>query len=130
MITCVPPIASAYSPDINRAPLFRGILDRLIYRLSSAASGLPQETSNVGEGEPGPFSAQKVVSMYPPLSPTHLQVLLAETVHAIASIGGHENPPARHIVGWEAVASVKEKLRTVSKELEDFVQTSSAIDIP
>ena len=55
--------------------------------------------------------------------------LLAETVKALAAIGGHENPPARHIVGHEAVASVKEKLKTVSEELEDFVEVSCAVDL-
>ena len=55
--------------------------------------------------------------------------LLSETIHAITAIGGHENPPARHIVGYEAVGSVKEKLKTVSEELEDFVQVSVGVDI-
>ena len=55
--------------------------------------------------------------------------LPAETVHALVAVGGHENPPGRHIVGFEAVASVKEKLKTVSEELEDFVEVSAAVDI-
>ena len=55
--------------------------------------------------------------------------LVDETVHAITAIGGHENPPARHIVGFEGIASVKEKLKTVSEELEDFVEVSCAVDI-
>lgn len=55
--------------------------------------------------------------------------LIAETLHALTAIGGHENPPARHIVGYEGVASVKEKLKTVSEELEDFVECSCAVDI-
>lgn len=55
--------------------------------------------------------------------------LLAETIHAIIAIAGHANPPARHIVGFEGVASVKEKLKTVSEELEDFVEVSCAADI-
>jgi len=55
--------------------------------------------------------------------------LLAETIHALVAVGGHENPPGRHIVGFEAVASVKEKLKTVSEELEDFVEVSAAVDI-
>ena len=54
---------------------------------------------------------------------------MLETVHALTAIGGHENPPARHIVGYEGVASVKEKLKTVSEELEDFVEVSCAVDI-
>lgn len=52
-----------------------------------------------------------------------------ETVHAITAIGGHENPPARHIVGSEGAASVREKLKTVSEELEDFIECSCAVDI-
>lgn len=32
-------------------------------------------------------------------------------------------------MGFEAVASVKEKLKTVSEELEDFVEVSCAVDI-
>lgn len=67
--------------------------------------------------------------MYPPLSTAHLEALTAETVHAITAIGGHENPPSRHIIGQEGVASVKEKLKTVSEELEDFIQASFSVDI-
>lgn len=67
--------------------------------------------------------------MHPPLSSAHLEVLVTETVYAITSIGGHENPPSRHIVGQEGVASVKEKLKTVSEELEDFIQASFAVDV-
>ncbi|OJD17998.1 hypothetical protein AJ78_01955 [Emergomyces pasteurianus Ep9510] len=76
-----------------------------------------------------PLSAPTVVSIYPPLSPAHLDVLIAETIHAITAIGGHENPPARHIVGVEGIAAVKEKLKTVTEELEDFIECSSAVDI-
>ncbi|OAX82847.1 hypothetical protein ACJ72_02808 [Emergomyces africanus] len=76
-----------------------------------------------------PLSAPTVVSIYPPLSPAHLDVLIAETIHAITAIGGHENPPARHIIGAEGIAAVKEKLKTVTEELEDFIECSSAVDI-
>lgn len=67
--------------------------------------------------------------MQPPLSTSHFEALTAETVHALMAIGGHENPPSRHIVGQEGIASVKEKLKTVSEELEDFIQSSLAVDI-
>jgi hypothetical protein len=50
-------------------------------------------------------------------------------VHALTAIGGHENPPARHIVGCEGAVAVKEKLKTVTEELEDFVEASLAVDI-
>jgi hypothetical protein len=77
----------------------------------------------------GPFSAPEVVSMYPPLSAAHLEALTLETVHTITAVGGHENPPSRHIIGAEGVAAVKEKLKTVSEELEDFVQSSYSVNI-
>lgn len=32
-------------------------------------------------------------------------------------------------MGYEGVASVKEKLKTVSEELEDFVECSAGVDI-
>lgn len=105
-------------------------MDTLLSRLPINSHRNPQASS---EGEradgKGPFSSADVVSLYPPLSLAHLEILTAETVHAITAIGGHENPPARHIVGAEGVASVKEKLKTVSEELEDFIETSCAADI-
>ncbi|KAI9843024.1 MAG: hypothetical protein M1837_006655 [Sclerophora amabilis] len=68
-------------------------------------------------------------ALYPSLSPATQSALVNETIHALIAVGGHENPPARHIVGHEGVASVKEKLKTVSEELEDFVEVSGAVDI-
>lgn len=74
-------------------------------------------------------SQTDIVSRYPNLPSDARDRLVMETVHALTAIGGHENPPARHIVGYEGVASVKEKLKTVSEELEDFVEVSCAVDI-
>ncbi|KAJ5734672.1 hypothetical protein N7533_013075 [Penicillium manginii] len=142
LVTSVPPIFPAYSPANNHAPLFRGILNHLVPRLPDAqsegvtpvsarnrSSSAQEETSRVSSIENGPFSVPEIVSMHPPLSSAHLEVLVSETVYAITSIGGHENPPSRHIVGQEGVASVKEKLKTVSEELEDFIQASFAVDV-
>lgn len=135
LITSVPPIYPAYSPAENHAPLFRHILDRLLWRLSRQ-----QELEHEDEeaelefdrnATPKPFSAptMEVVSKYPPLSTEHIQTLIAETVHAITAVGGHVNPPSRHIIGQEGVAAVREKLKTVSEELEDFVQASYSVNI-
>ncbi|EAW08713.1 short chain dehydrogenase/reductase family protein [Aspergillus clavatus NRRL 1] len=130
LITSVPPIVPAYSPSMNHAPLFRGILNRMIPRLPNAENteNGHQDSDQISSAADGPFSASKVLSMYPPLSSAHMEVLVEETVYAITAIGGHENPPSRHIVGQEGVASVKEKLKTVSEELEDFIQASCAVD--
>lgn len=128
------------------APLFRGILDGLLNQLpgvkkqygdgksgGQSVNGEGTRSSSAGSeaGKPaGPnlLSGNETVSLFPPLSCAHTEKLVAETVHAITAIGGHENPPARHIVGIEGVASVKEKLKTVSEELEEFVDTSVSAD--
>ena len=133
------PTMKAYSREAgNSAPLFRGILDGLLNRLPGIRAQHPQSPveevyspSSEAERQSGPYllSKDETVSLYPPLSQAHTAKLVAETVHAVTAIGGHENPPARHIVGIEGVASVKEKLKTVSEELEEFVDTSLSADI-
>ncbi|KAL9947702.1 hypothetical protein D7B24_007083 [Verticillium nonalfalfae] len=74
-------------------------------------------------------SETEVQSRYPRLPAAATDRLVMETVHALTAIGGHENPPARHIVGFEGAIAVKEKLRTVTEELEEFVDTSISVDI-
>ncbi|KAK5118635.1 hypothetical protein LTR85_008100 [Meristemomyces frigidus] len=117
-ITSAPPM-SAYAEETNPAPLSRNILSGLLDRLEGSAEPTTGDQLHSNE----------VTSLYPPLSKTIKERLVAETVHAVAAIGGHDNPPARHIVGFEGVNTVKEKLKTVSEELEDFVECSSAVDI-
>ncbi|KAF1810263.1 NAD(P)-binding protein [Eremomyces bilateralis CBS 781.70] len=75
------------------------------------------------------LSSPHTESIFPPLPTTLRQALIAETCFAIAAIGGHDNPPARHIVGFEGIAAVREKLKTVSEELEDFIDVSCAADL-
>ncbi|KAI1438789.1 transport protein Trs120 or TRAPPC9 TRAPP II complex subunit-domain-containing protein [Xylaria sp. CBS 124048] len=74
-------------------------------------------------------SDTEILYRYPVLPGPSIDRLVAETVHALTAIGGHENPPARHIVGFEGAEAVKEKLKTVTEELEDFVEASVAVDI-
>lgn len=137
-ITSAPPMKEYSQEAGNNAPLFRGLLDGLLNRLPGIRAQYPQSPSeeirspsSEAERQSGPYllSRDEVVSLFPPLSQAHTSKLVAETVHAVTAIGGHENPPARHIVGVEGVASVKEKLKTVSEELEEFVDTSLAADI-
>lgn len=117
-ITSAPPMA-AYSEETNPAPLSRNILSGLLDKLEGSSEPTTGDQLHSSE----------VTSLYPPLSKAMKDRLVAETVHAVAAIGGHDNPPARHIVGFEGVASVKEKLKTVSEELEDFVECSISVDI-
>lgn len=98
----------------------------------SSASASVTTSAAPPNSKPSPsdlLSSAAPPSLYPPLPPAFKAALIAETVHALAAIGGHDNPPARHIVGFEGVASVKEKLKTVSEELEDFIEVSGAVDI-
>ena len=115
------PSMPQYSLENNPAPLFRGILGGLLDRLDDA--------QQIRNQEPASLTDHQLRTLYPKLPPKMQSSLLAETINAITAIGGHENPPARHIVGHEGVASVKEKLKTVSEELEDFVDCSYAVDI-
>ncbi|KAL8791664.1 MAG: hypothetical protein Q9195_005747 [Heterodermia aff. obscurata] len=123
-LTFAPPLP-AYTPAQNPAPLVRslvrGLLSRLPASTSTSTSTSSSSSAVTGNGRKD--------GGYPALPASMKAVLLAETLHALTAIGGHENPPARHIVGFEAVGSVKEKLKTVSEELEDFVEVSAAVDI-
>ncbi|KAL8919773.1 MAG: hypothetical protein Q9172_004827 [Xanthocarpia lactea] len=125
LITAAPRLPQ-YAPENNTAPLFREIIGSLLDRVDGTAT---TDRLRNGHFESGRFSSNEIVSVYPQLPEQTKSQLLAETVNALAAIGGHDNPPARHIVGHEAVASVKEKLKTVSEELEDFVEVSCAVDL-
>jgi NAD(P)-dependent dehydrogenase (short-subunit alcohol dehydrogenase family) len=110
-----------YESSINPAPGLRDILSNVV--------NLHPETRINDPSRPSSSKKNKIVSRYPRLPSEARDRLVMETVHALTAIGGHENPPARHIVGFEGVNSVKEKLKTVSEELEDFVEVSCAVDI-
>jgi len=110
------PSLSQYAHENHLAPLFRGIIGSLLDRIQELQQNGYQSTDSI-------------TSLYPRVPAEMKASLLAETINAIITIGGHDNPPARHIVGHEGVASVKEKLKTISEELEDFVEVSCAVDI-
>jgi len=103
-----------YHSEINPAPSIRDMLANVL-NVNPETAVEPAETN--------------IVYRYPKLPSSSVDRLVMETVHALAAIGGHENPPARHIVGFEGSIAVKEKLKTVTEELEDFVETSLAVDI-
>lgn len=117
-ITSAPPMV-CYTDENNPAPLSRNILSSLLDKIEGSAEPTTGDQ----------LYSSEVKSLYAPLSRGMKERLVAETVHAVAAIGGHDNPPARHIVGVEGVTAVKEKLKTVSEELEDFVECSCAADI-
>lgn len=73
-------------------------------------------------------SETEIQVRYPKLPPSAVERLVTETIHALTAIGGHENPPARHIVGFEGSIAVKDKLRTTTEELEDFVEATMSVD--
>lgn len=113
-----------YESQNNPAPGLRDILSNIVNLnpITKIADGKGKRMGSTEEGE-------NIESRYPDLPSEARDRLVMETVHALTAIGGHENPPARHIVGYEGVTSVKEKLKTVSEELEDFVEVSCAVDI-
>ncbi|KAL1842487.1 hypothetical protein VTJ49DRAFT_5093 [Mycothermus thermophilus] len=103
-----------YDAEINPAPSMREMLANVLNANPETAI------------DP---SADEIQYRYPRLPASAYDRLVMETVHALTAIGGHENPPARHIVGFEGAIAVKEKLKTVTEELEDFVEASLAVDI-
>ncbi|KAI8943748.1 hypothetical protein NX059_001727 [Plenodomus lindquistii] len=151
-ITSVPPMTE-YLQGENPAPLAREIFSGLLDKLErienpSLNPGFDAAKSPNGDSAASPatttmspdaqmaestmgdlLSADQVTSLYAPLPVGVRASLIAETVHALTAIGGHDNPPARHIVGSEGVVAVKEKLKTTSEELEDFIEVSQAVDI-
>jgi hypothetical protein len=145
-ITFTPPMPD-YAPNLNLAPSVRGILTNALGGSDHRPSGASRRGANKARrfgaqgrgakssatsttGPDGAVPPDNVnMTVYPALPPSATAALVAETIHALTAIGGHENPPARHIVGHEGVASVKEKLKTVSEELEDYVEVSCAVDI-
>ncbi|KAF1844800.1 NAD(P)-binding protein [Cucurbitaria berberidis CBS 394.84] len=147
-ITSVPPMAE-YLQEENPAPLAREIFSGLLDKLEridnpslnrhpafddqrSPADSTSTTSPDAIMHEPTMgdlLSSDSVTSLYAPLPMAVKSSLIAETVHALTAIGGHDNPPARHIVGTEGVTAVKEKLKTTSEELEDFIEVSSAVDI-
>jgi hypothetical protein len=141
-ITSVPPMAE-YLQEENPAPLAREIFSGLLDKLERIENPRPGFDAKSPDSEsatsPDAFmseptmgdllSADTVTSLYAPLPSAVKSSLIAETVHALTAIGGHDNPPARHIVGTEGVTAVKEKLKTTSEELEDFIEVSNAVDI-
>lgn len=103
-----------YDSDNNPAPSIRDILSNVL-NMSPDTAVEPSES--------------EIITRYPKLPAASLDKLVQETVNAVTAIGGNENPPARHIVGFDGAEAVKEKLKTVTEELEDFVEASLAVDI-
>ncbi|KFA60984.1 hypothetical protein S40285_02779 [Stachybotrys chlorohalonatus IBT 40285] len=140
-----PPIA-AYAHNFNPAPNIRDMLTNVLNThpdtavpsiLGSSSPSAAAATSSSSSPPPSPDSTSlepdpgqgDIFSRYAKLPPGAAEKLVMETVHALTAIGGHENPPSRHIVGTEGANAVKEKLKTVTEELEDFVEASLAVDI-
>jgi trafficking protein particle complex subunit 9 len=133
------PQIPAYSHGLNPAPNIRDILANVLNTDPSTALpevNLPEpiepaqspESSEMISTEPESGYGD-IQQRYVRLQPGTADRLVTETVQALAAIGGHENPPNRHIVGSEGAIAVKEKLKTVSEEMEDFVDASLAVDI-
>ncbi|CAK7224338.1 hypothetical protein SCUCBS95973_005483 [Sporothrix curviconia] len=115
-----PPAASAASASPQPPPNSSGAL----------SSGSPSTSTSAAAAAANAAAAAAAPTVrYPRLPPQALDRLVLETVHALTAMGGHENPPTRHIVGFEASSAVQDKLKTVSEELEDFVEASLSVDI-
>ncbi|RFN55454.1 hypothetical protein FIE12Z_329 [Fusarium flagelliforme] len=130
------PQLPAYDQYQESAPSIRDILANVLNTHPDTALPYPTSPADYGPSPMSPPSISiepdvapgEILHRYPKLPPGAADKLVMETVHALSAIGGHENPPARHIVGHEAAVAVKEKLKTVTEELEDFVEASLSVD--
>lgn len=132
-LTFAPPIP-AYMHDFNPAPNLRDMLSNVLNTHPDTVMPVMPESADSPESVDSmslePEKGQgDIIRRYPKLPDGAADKLVQETVHALTAIGGHENPPSRHIVGYEGSTAVKEKLKTVTEELEDFVDASLAVDI-
>ncbi|RYP40628.1 hypothetical protein DL768_010608 [Monosporascus sp. mg162] len=107
------------APPPQHAPTVRDMVTNVLNMHPDTALPPPSSSS----------SSEKILTRYAKLPPAAADRLVMETVYALTAIGGHENPPARHIVGFDGAEAVKEKLKTVTEELEDFADASLAVDI-
>lgn len=129
------PQIAAYTDVFHNAPNVRDMLTNVLNAdPETAVPELPDEEADTGPAPDGTsiepdLGRGPIFRRFPRLPPAAADKLVAETVHALTAIGGHENPPSRHIVGSEAAFAVKEKLKTVTEEMEDFVDASLAVDI-
>ncbi|PNY25646.1 oxidoreductase [Tolypocladium capitatum] len=128
------PQMPAYADVFNNAPSIRDMLVNVLN--ADPETALPESFDfEATPSTPDSMSLEpdvvrgEVLHRYPKLPPGAAEKLVMETVHALTAIGGHENPPSRHIVGSEGALAVKEKLKTVTEEMEDFVDASLAVDI-
>ncbi|KAK6541708.1 hypothetical protein TWF694_007501 [Orbilia ellipsospora] len=113
----------------------RKMLESVTARPGSEAStpGDPRSPSSTDSVSPFPR-----VLKYPNISAAMHLELVAETVKVIMAVAGKENPPGRIIVGGEdggedgegGVQSVKERMKAVSEELEEFLECAMSADVP
>ncbi|RDA91624.1 hypothetical protein CP533_4645 [Ophiocordyceps camponoti-saundersi (nom. inval.)] len=130
------PQMPAYADIFHNAPSIRDMLIDVLNTDPETAMPLEPLPSQHAPATPDSSSLEpeivpggQILYRYPRLPPAAADRLVAETIHALTAIGGHENPPSRHIVGFEGAVAVKEKLKTVTEEMEDFVDASLAVDI-
>ncbi|RFU71870.1 short chain dehydrogenase reductase family [Trichoderma arundinaceum] len=132
-ITFAPQIP-AYASSFAEAPSVREMLTNVLNSNPDTAvpanpdidmSATSPDSVSLEPGE----AVGEIFYRYPKLPPSSIDKLVNETIYALTAIGGHENPPSRHIVGTEGALAVKEKLKTVTEEMEDFVEASLAVDI-
>lgn len=134
-LTFAPPIP-AYAHGFESVPSIRDMLTNVLNTDPETAMPPPIDSPITSPGEDEEnmslepdMGIGEIIHRYPKLPASALEQLVMETVHALTAIGGHENPPSRHIVGAEGATAVREKLKTVTEEMEDFVEASLAVDI-
>jgi len=115
-----PPIATSNNGKTHTPVTFMRNLISTMHPATTIPSSSPPSSQ--------PNTTPVATHHTPPTSLPSLAPILAETVHIITSIAGLDDPPGRIVVGSENAEQVKERLKAVSEELEDFLEVSVSVD--
>ncbi|KAK6534646.1 hypothetical protein TWF281_005952 [Arthrobotrys megalospora] len=113
----------------------RRLLETVTAKAGSGLSTPRDPEESISSDVAAPFAR---VLRYPSLAPIAQLALVAETTKVIMAVAGKDNPPGRIIVGGEdggedgegGVQSVKERMKAVSEELEEFLECAMSVDVP
>ncbi|KAK6507014.1 hypothetical protein TWF481_005468 [Arthrobotrys musiformis] len=113
----------------------RRLLEKVTIKTDSGVNTPKDAGDPMSSDVAAPFAR---VLRYPSLTPNAQLALVAETTKVIMAVAGKDNPPGRIIVGGEdggedgegGVQSIKERMKAVSEELEEFLECAMSVDVP
>ncbi|KAK6349757.1 hypothetical protein TWF696_006033 [Orbilia brochopaga] len=117
----------------------RNMLERVTAQRDLVGYDTPSPMAEDGASTPRASDGALMprILQYPSISAAAQLDLVAETTKVIMAVAGKANPPARIVIGGEesgedgegGVQSVKERMKAVSEELEEFLECALSVDV-